>query len=467
MLKKLNDYLYRLPRTGKMQVEGLIITSEKLLPALYRDESLKQLQNAASLPGVYRAVYGMPDLHEGFGLPIGGVMATVLPEGLISAGAVGMDINCGVRLLTTPFLAEEISRERLAELIKAIEKYVPAGVGKKNWEKEVRSLLPKVLLKGARALLEEGYGFAEDLNKIEEGGVLAGAEIKALSETALSRGAEGLGTLGGGNHFIEVQVVAEVRRWEVAQSFGLYPGMLCLMVHTGSRGLGHQVCTDYTEILYKAGPKYNVSVPVKGLAAVPFSSPEGQRYYQAMLASANFAYANRQLITHYLRQVFKSYLGDGKLDLVYDLAHNIAKEEFHDGIKVLVHRKGATRALPAGHRENLPLFREIGQPVLIPGSMGTKSYVLRATSNISLTFNSLNHGAGRSMSRKASLKNLTVSEVKKALGDVILNEKVEYVRDEAPQAYKDIDLVIEAVVGAGLAEVVAVLKPLAVIKGKD
>ncbi|GAV22811.1 RtcB family protein [Carboxydothermus pertinax] len=467
MLEKIKDNLYLLPKQGKMQVDGYVIAHSKLIPALYNDESLKQLQNAASIPGVYRAVYGMPDLHEGFGLPIGGVMATVLPEGVISAGAVGMDINCGVRLLTTPFAARELSRERLRKLVSAIERYVPAGVGKKNREKEVRKLLPQVLVHGVRALLEEGYGIEEDLAKIEEGGVMPGADLKALSETALSRGAEGLGTLGGGNHFIELQEVVEIREKQLAERYGLYPGQLCVMVHTGSRGLGHQVCTEYTEILYRAGPKYRVNVPAKGLAAVPFSSPEGKQYYQAMVAVANFAYANRQLITYYLRLVFKEQLGDGKLDLVYDLAHNIAKIEVHDERTVLVHRKGATRALPAGHRANLPAFKETGHPVLIPGSMGTKSYVLRATPQITLTFNSLNHGAGRSMSRKASIKNITVSDLKQALGEILLNEKPEAVLDEAPQAYKDIDLVIETVTGAGLAEVVAILKPLAVIKGKD
>jgi len=455
MLEKITDNLYLLPKQGAMLVEGYVITHSKLISSLYQDESLKQLKNAAMIPGVYRAVYGMPDLHEGFGLPIGGVMATLLPDGVISAGAVGMDINCGVRLLTTPFMAKELSRDRLQELVTAVLKYVPAGVGKKNREKEIRKLLPKVLLNGVRALLEEGFGREDDLAKIEEGGVMAGADLKALSPMALARGAEGLGTLGGGNHFIELQEVVEVRQLALAESYGLSPGQLCIMVHTGSRGLGHQVCTEYTEILYKAGPKYKINVPVKGLAAVPFSAPEGQSYYQAMAAAANFAYANRELITHYLRQVFKEQLGNGKLDLVYDLAHNIAKVEVHDGQELLVHRKGATRAKALGH------------PVLIPGSMGTKSYVLRALPQISLTFNSLNHGAGRRMSRKASRKNLKVADLKQALGDVVLNEKYKEVLDEAPQAYKDIDLVIEAVTSAGLAEVVAVLKPLAVIKGKD
>ncbi|WP_018085395.1 RtcB family protein [Desulfurispora thermophila] len=471
-LTKISPYKYVLERRGDMRVNAVVYLSPRLLPLVYKDASLKQLADAACLPGVLEPVCGMPDIHEGFGLPIGGVMAT-RPDGVISAGAVGMDINCGVRLLSTRIPAADLDKPVLRRLIQRIEEYVPTGTGKKSRHKGItEKIFQEVVYTGAPGIVRHGYGRPADLRHIEEGGCLPGANLSATSPQARSRGAVQLGTLGGGNHFIELQAVEEIFDPVTAASFGLPKGTLAVMIHTGSRGFGHQICTDYSRDLLPAGQKYGIQLPAKGLACAPAQSPEGQRYYAAMACAVNFAFANRQVITHDVRAAFRDVLAEQEekmgLDLVYDVAHNIAKWETHAGRQVLVHRKGATRALPPGHSQNPPAYRKTGHPVLLPGSMGTASYVLVGTEKAAETFYSVSHGAGRVLSRTAAGQQISAQRFAESMGEVLLSSRnYRELVDEAPDAYKDIDLVVETLVASGLARPVARLRPLAVIKGKD
>ncbi len=460
---------YRIPRRGEMRVEAVVFVDDYLYPLLLGDESITQLMNAASLPGVVDCVYGMPDIHEGFGLPIGGVMATDLRDGVISAGAVGMDINCGVRLVKTGLLAGEVKIPSLRRLMDRIEEYVPTGVGKKRRHAGVdRQVFEKVVHQGAAAVVARGFGLPDDLEYLEERGCLAGAEIEAVSAKAVERGVVQLGTLGGGNHFIEIQEVTDLYDSKTAGIFGLFQGQLVIMIHTGSRGFGHQICNDYTEILWRAAKNYGINVPVKGLACAPVDSPEGRAYFQAMACAVNFAFSNRQIITADVRKAGREILGCREMPVLYDVAHNIAKIEPHHGKKVLVHRKGATRALAPGHPNNPLVYMETGHPVLIPGSMGTPSYVLTGTELTRETFYSVNHGAGRTMSRTAASKEITVEEFAREMGTILYNTRnPREVLDEAPQAYKDIDHVVDTLAEIGLTRKVARMRPLAVIKGKD
>ncbi len=463
---------YRLPRRGAMRVDGVVYVTEALLSHLREDKSLEQLANAACLPGVVNPVVGMPDIHEGFGLPIGGVMA-VAEGGVISAGAVGMDINCGVRLIRTDLAAGECDKPLLRRLMDRIEDYVPTGVGKKGKHKGITGdIFERVVHVGARGVVEEGYGWEEDLPCTEEEGCLPGADLGAVSAEAVKRGAVQLGTLGGGNHFIELQEVDHVWDHEVARQFGLFRGQLVVMVHTGSRGFGHQICTDYSKSLLQAAKKYGVEVPDKGLACAPVDSKEGRAYYAAMACAVNFAFSNRQLITHDVRRAFGDVLGRDPRTLgmrvVYDVAHNIAKWEEHGGRRLLVHRKGATRALPAGHPGNPAVYRATGHPVLVPGSMGTASYVLVGTPAAAATFFSVNHGAGRTLSRHAAERSITREQFEASMGDVLYNTRnFRDIVDEAPLAYKDIHQVVDTLVEVGMMRKVARMRPLAVIKGKD
>ncbi len=463
---------YRLPRKGKMRVDGIVYVNEFLKPLLREDKSLEQLANAAMLPGVVNPVVGMPDIHEGFGLPIGGVMA-MAADGVISAGAVGMDINCGVRLLRTDLRVPEVRVSRLRELMLAVEKHVPTGVGKKSKHYDLsRRVFERVVHAGVRALVEEGLARETDLEFIEEGGCLPDANLDAVSREACKRGAVQLGTLGGGNHFIEFQEVAEVLDPVLGERMGLFPGQLTVMIHTGSRGFGHQICTDFSRSLLPAAKKYGIDLPNKGLACAPIDSPEGRRYFQAMACAVNFAFANRQIISHDIRRAFGVLFGRDPDELgmriVYDVAHNIAKWERYAGRKLLVHRKGATRALPPGHEANLGSYRETGHPVLIPGSMGTASYVLVGTPKAAETFFSVNHGAGRTLSRSAASRTITRQQFEDSMGTVLYNiRNFKEIVDEAPLAYKDIDQVVETLAKIGLTRKVARLRPLAVIKGKD
>ncbi|ACX52846.1 protein of unknown function UPF0027 [Ammonifex degensii KC4] len=463
---------YRIPRRGKMRVDAVIYVNDYLRRFLGEDKALEQLMNAACLPGVVEPVIGMPDIHEGFGLPIGGVMA-VAPDGVISAGAVGMDINCGVRLIRTDLEARHFNKSLLRRLIERIEHYVPTGVGKKGKHQGItRRIFEEVVHRGVTAVIEAGFGQPGDEEYIEEMGCLPGADISACSRRACERGEVQLGTLGGGNHFIEIQRVTDVFDEELARCFGLFEGQLTIMIHTGSRGFGHQICTDYTNRLAAAAKRYGIELPDRGLACAPINSPEGRAYYQAMACAVNFAFSNRQIIMADIARAFADVLGQSPEEmgfrLVYDVAHNIAKWEEHGGRRLLVHRKGATRALCAGHPANPPVYRRTGHPALIPGSMGTASYVLVGTEKAAETFFSVNHGAGRLLSRTAAEKKITKEEFERAMGDVVYNVRsYKDLLDESPTAYKDIEQVIQTLVDRGITRKVARMCPLAVVKGTD
>lgn len=463
---------YRLRRAGRMNVDCLVYLSEQLLPLVRGDESLVQLARAAELPGVVGHVCGMPDIHQGFGLPIGGIMASG-ENGVISAGAVGMDINCGVRLLRSSLKAGEMDEGIFRKLIDRIEYYVPTGVGKKSKHSGIdRKVFENAVHSGASTVIEMGYGYPEDLNYTEEGGRFPGADLGAVSSEAIKRGAVQLGTLGGGNHFIEIQEVERIYEEKTAQKFGLFCGQLVVMIHTGSRGFGHQICVDYSKSFLKVVKKFNIELPSKGLACAPINSPEGKSYYAAMACAINFAFSNRQLIAHDVRRAFRDVLGmsPGELEMqvVYDVAHNIAKWERHLGREVLVHRKGATRALPPGHPDNPPQYRMTGHPALIPGSMGTASYVLTGTEKAKESFYSVNHGAGRVLSRKAASREISREQFEKSMRGIIFNRRnYRELLDEAPEAYKNIEEVINTLADIGMTCKVARMRPLAVIKGKD
>ncbi|NNG67102.1 RtcB family protein [Caldanaerobacter subterraneus] len=454
-----------------MRVDAVVYVNDSLKDLLRDDQSLRQLVNAASLPGVVEPVIGMPDIHEGFGLPIGGVMA-IEEKGVISAGAVGYDINCGVRLIRSDLEADYFTKDILYKLIERIEHYVPTGIGKKGRHKGItRVIFDDVVHNGVEAVIKAGFGKKSDLEYIEEGGKLEGADISAVSEEAQERGEEQLGTLGGGNHFIEIQKVEEILEENLAEKFGLFKGQLAVMIHTGSRGFGHQIATDYTKILWEAAKRYGVEVPEKGLAAAPIKSKEGQNYYKAMAAAVNFAFSNRQIIMFDVIRAFEDVLKKSEEEmgfkLVYDVAHNIAKWEVHGGKRMLVHRKGATRALAAGHPQNPPSYRDTGHPALIPGSMGTGSYVVVGTEKAAETFYSVNHGAGRRLSRNQA-KKISKEEFERSMGDVVYNVRsYKDIVDESPLAYKDVETVVSVLEERGITIPVAKLIPLAVVKGAD
>jgi tRNA-splicing ligase RtcB len=471
-LKRINPNRWRLEDGKKGAAEVIVYLSQRLRGELVEEEALRQLADAATLPGVVSPVVGMPDLHTGFGLPIGGVMATRAGDGVVSAGAVGMDINCGVRVLTTGLPAREIPREILQKLMTAILKRVPTGIGKKSRHLDLRrGFLEEIVSRGAAAMVEKGFGYPEDVARIEENGCLAGADLAAVSREAVER-SDQLATLGGGNHFIELGFVDEVYAPEIAAAWGLARGELTVLVHTGSRGFGHQICTDYSRMMLKAAKHYGIDLPAAGLACVPIDSKEGREYLMAMACACNFAFANRQLITADVREAFlevlgKEALGLRPLPLLYDVAHNIAKWEEHGGRHLLVHRKGATRALPPGHPDNPYEYRHTGHPAIIPGSMGTASYVVVGTPLTAETYYSVNHGAGRIMSRSAARKNISREEFEESMGGVlVICQNYHRLLDEAPAAYKDVDEVVETLAAIGLTRKVVRLRPLAVIKGE-
>jgi tRNA-splicing ligase RtcB len=461
------------PFRPDMRGPGLVWASDQLQPALERDGTLGQVAGVATLPGLVGASMAMPDAHQGYGFPIGGVAATDAEgEGVISPGGVGFDINCGVRLLSTELDAAEL-RPRLGALLQEIFRRVPVGVGR-GGESLSSSALDGVLDQGARWVVDRGWGEAADSECCEARGAMVEADPAAVSERAKARGAGQLGSLGAGNHFIELQRVARVEHAEAARAMGLEQGRLVVLVHTGSRGLGHQVCTDQVALMQKAMQRHGLKVPDRQLACAPIGSAEGQHYLAAMAAAANFAWANRQLLTHRIREALRHCLGaDARARVVYDLAHNIAKLETHrvDGRarRLCVHRKGATRAFAAGHPELPDRYRTIGQPVFIPGSMGTASWVLVGTERaMSESWGSVCHGAGRSMSRTAARKRLRAEAVMAGLqqrGIELQAGSRRGICEEAPQAYKDVERVVETVVGGGLARRVALLEPLGVVKG--
>jgi tRNA-splicing ligase RtcB len=459
-----------------MRVDGIVFATEALMASLRDDPALQQVANVATLPGIVGASLAMPDVHWGYGFPVGGVAAMARDGGVISPGGIGFDINCGVRLLRTDLTEAEV-RPVLGRLADALFHAVPSGVGARTGHRLKGPEMDAVLRRGARWALDHDLAWPEDVERTEEGGCLPGADPAAVSSTARERGADQLGTLGSGNHFLEVQVVDRIDDPGAAAAFGLRQGQVTVMIHCGSRGLGHQVCTDHLAVMDRAGARYRISLPDRQLACAPLGSPEADAYLAAMAAAANFAWANRQLIAHGVRRAFGEVFGRTPEALgihqVYDLSHNIAKFERHlvDGrmTEVCVHRKGATRAFPAGHPDVPAPYREVGQPVLVPGDMGRASYVaVGAPGSMERSFGSACHGAGRNLSRHAALKALRgvkIADELRRRGIEVRAERYDLLAEEASLAYKDVEAVIEATAGAGLARPVARLRPLAVIKG--
>ncbi|HSR31318.1 MAG TPA: RtcB family protein [Anaerolineae bacterium] len=478
-LVRISEYVWEIPTSYRpdMRVPARIYASEELLDLAFRDKTMDQLVNTAAMPGVVKRVLVMPDAHQGYGPPIGGVVPTRYPDGVISPGAVGYDINCGVRLMVSELMADEV-RDEVSGLISALFRNIPSGVGKGGGARGVSSReMDEVLVKGAGWAVKAGYGRPEDLERIEEGGAMDGADPSSVSPRAKQRGGPQLGTLGSGNHFIEIQEVEQVFDERVARAFGLFEGQLAVSIHSGSRGLGHQVCDDYVKSLQAAVSKYKIQLPDRQLVCAPLNTPEGRRYFGAMASAANYAWANRQCMAQLARRSFEEILA-GKvrnfdLHTVYDVAHNIAKIEEHtvDGkrIKLCVHRKGATRAFGPGHPAVTPVYRDVGQPVLVPGDMGTASYVLVGTGDaMQESFGTSCHGAGRTMSRSAAKRQIhggTLRQELEGRGIAVRAGSMAGLAEEAPDAYKDIDAVIRVVDGAGLARKVARLRPLAVMKG--
>jgi tRNA-splicing ligase RtcB len=408
----------------------------------------------------------MPDGHQGYGFPIGGVAAFDMDSGVISPGGVGYDINCGVRLLKTDMHASDVGQKK-DQILKALFKNVPSGLGSKGKLKVGRDDMDQVLELGARWAIENDYGHDRDLNFIEEGGNMA-SEHGIISDQAKKRGSSQLGSLGSGNHFLELQVVSSIYDDKAANTFGLYEGQLVVMIHTGSRGCGHQVCSDHLRAMERAVKNYGLELPDRELACAPINSPEGKEYFMAMCGAANFAWANRQMITHWTRESFESVMHEPELEILYDVAHNIAKREDHKGKEYMVHRKGATRSLWKGRSEVTEAYRKIGQPVILPGSMGTASYILCGCESASGFFGSTAHGAGRVLSRSKAIKSFNAQDIKRELGKKgieLLAENMKTVAEEAPGAYKDIDSVANVSDRAGIATKVARLLPIGVVKG--
>ncbi len=459
-----------------MRVPVRLFATRELLEQIIDDKSLEQAVNAATLPGLVGHVIVMPDIHQGYGFPIGAVAATEYPHGVISPGGIGYDINCGVRLLASS-IDFESTRGDMDTLATLLNKYCPSGVGKAGAIRVNVKELDQILSDGSRWALKNGYASEADLARTEESGSVEGADPARVSERAKTRGREQVGSLGAGNHFIEVDVVDEIFNEEAANTMGLYRGCLAVQIHCGSRGLGHQVCTDYVQQFQNAVRKYGIDLPDRELVCAPMDSPEGQAYMAAMRAAANFAFVNRQLLAHSARRAFEEAFASGNrnwhLHQVYDIAHNMGKIETHEingkQVKVCVHRKGATRAFGPGSPGLPPEYRKIGQPVIIPGSMGTASWVLVGTEDsMRRSFGSSCHGAGRVMSRSQAKKQVRGDELRKELekrGIKIRAGSMPGLAEEAPSAYKDVDMVVETVSKAGIAKKVARLKPVAVIKG--
>ncbi|MCF6476620.1 RtcB family protein, partial [Nonomuraea sp. MG754425] len=465
-------YRWRIDPEGPMRVPGVVFATADLLPDLAADQALGQVAAVAALPGIVEASYAMPDMHWGYGFPIGGVAATdVELDGVVSPGGVGFDISCGVRLLLSGLHLDEL-RPRLDALMDALDALVPRGMSKGAvWHLRGRSELEEILAGGARYAVERGHGEPEDLERCEDHGAVADADPSAIGVRARERGFAQVGSLGSGNHFLEVEAVSEVFDEDVARAYGLWPGRVCVLIHTGSRGLGHQVCTDSVRAMEAAMTRYGISVPDRQLACAPVSSPEGRAYLSAMAAAANYGRANRQLLGQAARRAFERATGDGGLRLLYDVSHNLAKLETHhvEGRprRLCVHRKGATLALPPGHEDLPPDLRPVGQPVLVPGSMGAGSYVLAGAPD-GPAFASACHGAGRRMSRHQALRSTTAARLRAELdaaGIAVRGASARGLTEETPQAYKDVDAVVGACELAGLARKVAKLAPVGVVKG--
>ena len=474
-LETLDNYRYRIARDEAlgMRTSVLVFSSPALIAQVKKDQSLAQAMNVATLPGIVGPSLAMPDIHQGYGFPIGGVAATDMEEGVVSPGGVGFDINCGVRLVRSTLTRADV-KGRIKQLIDQAFRDVPCGTGTEGRVKLKRGEIDEVLTRGAQWMVEQGYGDPGDTERAEARGAMAGALPRKVSDRAKERGTPQLGTLGSGNHFLEIQYVDWVHDVPAAQAMGIEKDQVVVLIHSGSRGLGHQVCTDYVALMNKVMPKYGIQLPDRQLACAPIASDEGQSYLGAMAAAANFAWANRQGILHFLREAFRRVFDpDVGLDLIYDVCHNIAKEETHvvDGRprRVLVHRKGATRAFAAGDPELPAGYKDVGQPVFVPGSMGTASWVLTGQPGaMAESFGSVCHGAGRLMSRTAVRKGKNVNDERRKLeeqGILVRSESRDGILEELPEAYKDVDEVIEVVHNAGLAKKVARLRPMGVIKG--
>ena len=479
VLKKIDDYRWEIPKSYKagMSVPGLIFASESMLGHIWEEQVFQQVANVAFLPGIVRHSLAMPDIHWGYGFPIGGVAATRVKDGVVSPGGVGFDINCGVRLLRTN-LTEAEARAKIEPLVAALFVNIPSGLGSKGKIRVNEKELDKVLTTGSRWALEKGYGEAEDITATEESGCLKGADPAKVSSQAKKRGIPQLGTLGSGNHFLEVEVVAEIYDREAATVMGINDvGQVLLLIHTGSRGFGHQVCTDYVRLLGEVVKRYGISLPDRQLACAPLQSPEGQDYLAAMSCAANYAWTNRQCIAHWVRESFIKVFGKSLRELgmeqVYDVCHNIAKIEEYtiDGQKdtLCVHRKGATRAFPAAHPDIPDIYQKIGQPVLIPGDMGRCSYIAVGTElAMKESFGSTCHGAGRIQSRSAAKRSLRGADVARALaakGITVKTGSIGSLAEEASEAYKDVSEVVDITDKAGLSHKVAKAIPIGVIKG--
>ncbi len=460
-----------------MRTSGIIYADESMMKNIRADNAPEQVANSATLPGIVGSALAMPDIHWGYGFPIGGVAAIDAEEGVITPGGIGFDINCGCRLIRTNLNEKDLSENIVKSLVDKMFQNVPSGLGSKAKIRLSKRELNDVLMMGAKSPVENGYGWDGDTEFLEENGCLKSADVSNVSERAKQRGLSQVGSLGAGNHFLEIQKVAEIYDKEAAKAFGAKElGQIMIMIHTGSRGFGHQVCTDHLRVLEQAVKKYNIQLPDRQLACAPINSPEGESYLKAMACAANFAWANRQLIVHWIRESFEKVLKDSaenmEMKIVYDVCHNIAKLEEHlvEGKKrkVYVHRKGATRAFGPNEPE-IPLkYRNIGQPVIIPGDMGTESYLLKGTKESEETFGSTCHGAGRIMSRHKALKKWSGGQIIKNLQDkgiYVHPASMKVVAEEAPGAYKDIKNVVDIVHGAGIAKKVVKLKPIGVVKG--
>ena len=476
--KQLDEYRWEIPKGSieGMRVPGKIFADKRLIESIKKDNSAVQVANGATLPGIVKASMAMPDIHFGYGLPIGGVVATSLNEGVVSPGGTGYDINCGVRLMRSNLYKKDILKW-LKPLVQNLFYKIPAGVGSKGNIRLNAHDEQQVAIKGAKWAVENGYGEEDDLNFTEAKGCLEGADWGKVSRRAFERGQKQIGTLGSGNHFLEIQVVEEIFDKEAAAAMGLEENQVTVMIHSGSRGFGHQVCTDYLEVMNKAMHRYGIKLPDRQLACAPYQSKEGKDYQAAMKAAANYAWTNRQCLMGLAVQTFLKTLQisprDLGMSLVYDVAHNIIKVEEHrvDGkkMKLAVHRKGATRAFPPGHEELPEAYKKIGQPVIIPGDMGRNSYVLAGTEKaMEESFGSTCHGAGRNLSRHAAKKKARGRDIERELEDkgiIVRSAGRATLKEEMPEAYKDVTEVVNVVHSAGISKKVAKLKPMGVIKG--
>ncbi len=475
-LEKIDEVRFRVPKTGGMRTDGVVYTTENMIQKVIQEKAAEQVANMACLPGIVGSSMAMPDVHWGYGFPIGGVAATSVKEGVISPGGVGFDVSCGIRLLKTNLLLKDFETQQ-EKLVDALFQSVPSGIGSTGRIHLSKREMHKVFEQGAKWAVSNGYGESEDLETCEDGGFLDTADPDAPSDKAVLRGKDQLGTLGSGNHFLEIQRVEEIFDQAAANVFGLFLGQAVVMLHTGSRGCGYQICEDFVRLMQSASQKYGFSLPDRQLCCAPFLSPEGQKYFGAMSSAANYARANRQVMTHWVRESFMHVLGMSPNDLgmgvVYDVCHNIAKLEEHEvkgkREKLVVHRKGATRSFPAGHSEVPDVYQSVGQPVLLPGTMGTGSYVCVGTAQaMKQTFGTTCHGAGRVLSRKAAMKQVNGRDLQAQLkhkGILVRSVSYKGLAEEAPQAYKDVDDVVAVCESAGLSKRVARLVPWAVVKG--